>query len=95
MNSTDSHPDRWKPRSNTPSIRAGSCLTGAAPGSSTYDFCRRLEREIAAVLDEAGSAVLVGQIRGRFETADQAATAAGGSDQAGPEARRARAETLR
>ncbi len=57
-----------------------------------YGFCHRLEREIAAVSDEAGLAAFIDQIRSRFEAADQAAPASVGSDQA---ARRRRAETQR
>ncbi len=60
-----------------------------------YGFCHQLEREIATVLDEAGLAAFIDQIRGRFEAADQATTASGGSDQASQAARRRRAEMLR
>lgn len=57
-----------------------------------YGFCHRLEREIATVLDEAGLAAFIDQIRSRFEAADRTTTSSVESDQA---ARRRRAETLR
>ncbi len=60
-----------------------------------YGFCHRLEHEIATVFDEAGLAAFIDAIRSRFEAADQATPAAGGSDQADRDARRRRAETAR
>jgi tetratricopeptide (TPR) repeat protein len=60
-----------------------------------YGFCHRLEREIATVLDEAGLAAFIDQIRGRFEAADQPTTATDRSDPASQDARRRRAEALR
>jgi hypothetical protein len=43
-----------------------------------YGFCHRLDRDVAAVLDAAGLAAFINQIRARFEAAEQTTAAPGG-----------------
>jgi tetratricopeptide (TPR) repeat protein len=59
-----------------------------------YGFCYRLERDVAAVLDEPGLAAFISQVRARFEAAEQAA-ASGGPGRATQHTHRRWAEALR